>query len=210
MHSNRDRNEVAGAADVVATAIDILSRPVQGTHRAINDVVFGVLGRSAAPVRILNEGIADLVYEAVRGGGVAAAEAVTAVSRLLPEDRVSHAVTSTAAGSVVVGAVNGLLGDRLAAEGNDLTVELGPHHERRIVGNDTAMLTTAYPKATGHVAVLVHGLGRPSRPGTTATTGGAVTARRWPRTASARSVCGTTRAPGSRTTGRHWPASSTS
>ncbi|MBY6684132.1 alpha/beta hydrolase [Rhodococcus sp. BP-149] len=159
MHSNRDRNEVAGAADVVATAIDILSRPVQGTHRAINDVVFGVLGRSAAPVRILNEGIADLVYEAVRGGGVAAAEAVTAVSRLLPEDRVSHAVTSTAAGSVVVGAVNGLLGDRLAAEGNDLTVELGPHHERRIVGNDTAMLTTAYPKATGHVAVLVHGLG---------------------------------------------------
>lgn len=159
MHSTDGRNEVAGAADVVATAIDILSGPVQGTHRAVNSVVFGILGPPAAPVRVLNEGISDLVYSMVRGGGAAAAMAVSAGSRLLPPETVSHAVTSSAAGSVIVGAVNGLLGDRLVAEGNDLAVDLGPHHQRRVVGNDTAMLTTAFPQATGHIAVLVHGLG---------------------------------------------------
>lgn len=159
MHSNRDRNEVAGAAEVVASAVDIISRPVQGTHRAVNDIVFGILGKPAAPARVMNEVISDAVYSMVRGGGDAVAAAVSAGSRMLPQDTVSHAVTSSAAGSVIVGAVNGLLGDRLVEQGNDLAVELGPHHQRRVVVNDTAMLTTAFPMATGHIAVLIHGLG---------------------------------------------------
>ncbi|MBY6351824.1 lipase family alpha/beta hydrolase [Rhodococcoides corynebacterioides] len=163
MHSNRPRvrrrNEVAGAATVLASAVDILSRPVQGTHRAVNDVVFGVLGRPAAPIRAVNDGIADAVYAAVRGGSAAIAKAVATGSELLPDETVSHAVTSSATGSVLVGAVNGLLGDRLVAEANDLAVELGPHHRRRVVANETAELTTAFPFATGHLAILVHGLG---------------------------------------------------
>ncbi|MGB7362727.1 MAG: alpha/beta fold hydrolase [Rhodococcus sp. (in: high G+C Gram-positive bacteria)] len=159
MHSNDRRNEIAAAADVVASAVDIVSRPIQATHRAVNDLVFGVLGKPAAPIRAVNDGVATVVYHAVRGGGSAAAKIVSAGSTLLPPEAVSHAVTKSATGSVVVGAVNGLLGDRLVAEGNDLAVELGPHHQRRVVGNDTAMLTTAFPQATGHIAVLIHGLG---------------------------------------------------
>lgn len=150
---------MAGAADVVASAITEISRPVQGTHRAINGIVFGILGPPAAPVRVANEVISDAVYAIVRGGGRVAAKAVAAGSTLLPPEAVSHAVTSSAPGSVLVGAVNGLLGDRLVAEGNDLAVELGPHHQRRVVANDTAVLTAAFPMATGHIAVLVHGLG---------------------------------------------------
>lgn len=153
------RNEVRGAAAVLSEAVDVLSRPVQGTHRAISDTVFGVLGAPAAPVRVAHDAISALSYSSVRGAGKLVAGVVGAGSDALHPDRVSHAVTRTAAGSVVVGAVNGLLGDRLVASGNDLAVEMGPHHRRRVVGNDTAVLTAAYPRASGHLAVLVHGLG---------------------------------------------------
>ncbi|GAB2913694.1 permease [Rhodococcus aerolatus] len=148
-----------GAADVLAGAVDVLSRPVQGTHRAISDTVFGLLGAPAAPVRALHDTISAVTYSSVRGTTRLLADAVGAGSDALPPERVAHAVTRSATGSVLVGAVNGLLGDRLVAEGNDLAVEMGPHHRRRVVGNDTALLTAAYPAATGHLAVLVHGLG---------------------------------------------------
>ncbi len=153
------RDEVAAAADLGAHLVDVLGRGAQETHRLVARRVFRALGPVAAPVRVVHDVIADASHGGVRVGARTAARVVGAGSALLPAARTSHAVTSTAAGSVVVGAVNGLLGDRLAADGNHLAVQLGPHHQRRVVGTDTALLTLAHPEPTGHVAVFVHGLG---------------------------------------------------
>lgn len=153
------RNEVSATAQLLAHAVDVLSGPVQGTHRAIAGTIFRVLGPIAAPVRVVHNAISDASYLGVRVGAHAAADLVDGVSEALPPERVSHAVTSTAAGSVIIGAVNGLLGDQLVTDGNQLAVEFGPHHQRKIVGNETALLAQAHPTATGHVVVFVHGLG---------------------------------------------------
>lgn len=155
----RRRDEVAAAADLGAHLVDVLSRPAQGTHRMVAAHVFRVLGPVAAPVRVVHDAIADLSYGGVRTGARAVARAVGAGSALLPPERTSHAVTAHAAGSVVVGAVNGLFGDQLRHDGNHLAVQLGPHHQRRVVGSETALLARAHPEPTGHVVVFVHGLG---------------------------------------------------
>ena len=154
-----ERNEVGAAAQLLAHLVDVLSGPVQGTHRAIAGTVFRILGRAAVPVKVVHNAISDVSYGGVRVGVHAAADLVGGVSQTLPPERVSHAVTATAAGSVLVGAVNGLLGDALVTEGNQLAVEFGPHHQRKIVGNETALLAQAHPAATDHVVVFVHGLG---------------------------------------------------
>ncbi|WP_127782917.1 alpha/beta hydrolase [Rhodococcus sp. X156] len=153
------RNEVGATAQLLAHAVDVLSRPVQGTHRTIANTVFAAVGPFGLPAWLMHNSIAALTYAGVRAGARATAGIVTAVSDQLPAERVSHVVTGTAAGSVLVGAVNGLLGDQLLADGNHLAVELGPHHQRKVVGLDTALLTASYTTATGHLAVFVHGLG---------------------------------------------------
>lgn len=153
------RNEVAATAELGAHLVDVLSRPAQDTHRLVARRVFRVLGPIAGPVRLVHDAIADASYAGVRSGARAVARAVGAGSVLLAPERTAHAVTSTAAGSVLVGAVNGLLGERLHTDGNHLAVQLGPHHQRRVVGADTALLALAHPEPTGHVVVFVHGLG---------------------------------------------------
>ena len=155
----RRRDEVAAAAELGAHLVDVLSRPAQDTHRLVARRIFRALGPVAAPVRVVHDVIADVSYVGVRTGARVVARAVGAGSALLPPERTAHAVTSTAAGSVIVGAVNGLLGDRLLADGNHLAVQLGPHHQRRVVGAETALLARAHPEPTGHVVVFVHGLG---------------------------------------------------
>lgn len=107
----------------------------------------------------MDNAISDVSYAGVRVGVHAATDLVDGVSETLPPERISHAVTATAAGSVLVGAVNGLLGDELVTDGNHLAVEFASHHQRKIVGNETALLAQAPPGATGHVVVFVHGLG---------------------------------------------------
>src|SRR4051795_3972883 len=85
--SRLDRNEVRGAAGVASEAVDIVSRPVQGTHEAISGTVFGVLrrvglGAASRPVQVMHDGISTSVYAAVRsisrvaGHGIGAAAAL--------------------------------------------------------------------------------------------------------------------------------------
>ena len=155
----RRRDELAAAAELGAYLVDVLSRPAEGTQRVIAGHVFGALGRVASPVRRVHDALAGASYAGVRAGARAVARVVGAGSSLLAPERTAHAVTSTAAGSVVVGAVNGLFGDHLFAEGNHLAVHLGPHHQRKVVGAETALLALAHPDPARHVVVFVHGLG---------------------------------------------------
>ncbi|MFC5141633.1 esterase/lipase family protein [Actinomycetospora rhizophila] len=126
--SRPDRNEVRGAAGVASEAVDIVSRPVQGTHEAIAGTVFGALrrvglGPASKPVQVVHDGITTGVYAAVRGisglagRGVGAAAALARPGEWRP-------ITGTPTGAVLTGAVNGLVGDHMVALDNDLAVPM--------------------------------------------------------------------------------------
>ena len=126
--SRPDRNEVRGAAGVASEAVDIVSRPVQGTHEAIAGTVFGALrrvglGPASKPVQVVHDGITSGVYAAVRGISHAAGRGVGAAAALArPGDW--RPITSTPTGAVLTGAVNGLVGDHMVALDNDLAVPM--------------------------------------------------------------------------------------
>lgn len=126
--SRPDRNEVRGAAGVASEAVDIVSRPVQGTHEAIAGTVFGALrrvglGPASKPVQVVHDGITSGVYAAVRGISHAAGRGVGAAAALArPGDW--RPITGTPTGAVLTGAVNGLVGDHMVALDNDLAVPM--------------------------------------------------------------------------------------
>lgn len=124
----RDRNEVRGAAGVASEAVDIVSRPVQGTHDAIASTVFGALrkvglGPASKPVQVMHDGISSGVYAAVRGVSHLAGRAIGAAAALArPGDW--RPITGSPTGAVLTGAVNGLVGDHMVALDNDLAVPM--------------------------------------------------------------------------------------
>lgn len=174
------RNEVRGAAGVASQAVDIVSRPVEGTHRAISDTVFAALrtvglGPASRPVQLAHDGIAGGVYAAVRGIGHAAGTAVGMAAELYrtTSGRTEWTpITSRPAGAVVTGAVNGLVGDHLVALSNDLAVPMalytstvdaqGETRHAALPMDTEAIRTTVadHPERDlGHVVLFVHGLG---------------------------------------------------
>jgi len=121
------REEIGASAALGAHLVDVASRPAQGIHRVIADRIFGVLGPVAEPVRVVHDAIAGGSYGAVRVGARCSAQMVGLVAGALPFPRDGAAVTATAWGSVAVGAVNGLFGDQMYAEGSHLAVPLAVH-----------------------------------------------------------------------------------
>lgn len=175
------RNEVRGAAGVASEAVDIVSRPVEGTHRAISDTVFGALrklglGPASRPVQVVHDGIAGGVYTAVRGIGHAAGTGAGIAAELYrtASGRTEWTpITSRPAGAVLTGAVNGLVGDHMVALQNDLAVPMAlftstvddegeaRHAELPVADTDAIRDTVAdHPERDlGHVVLFVHGLG---------------------------------------------------
>jgi len=113
---------------LTATELAGLSRGIGDVHFAISGRVFRALGPPALPVRLMHDTIARGTYAAVSGG-------LWAGARALPLD----------APPAVLGALNGLIGDELHAQGSPLAF---PMTAERI----------GEPR-TPDVVVFVHGLG---------------------------------------------------
>lgn len=150
------RDELGGAAKAVAQAIGFIARPGERTHKLIADSVFGMLGPIASPVRLGHDAIAAMTYGAVRGTALLVGEAVAATSVL---GRPRMPFDGSVSGSGVVAAVNGLLGDRLAAQANGLDLGMSLRHAGRDLPVRAADLRAAYPGASPHLVLLVPGLG---------------------------------------------------
>src|SRR3954452_17130019 len=122
--------------------LSTLPRGIGDIHGAVAARAFGALGPSATPARLLHDAISRSVYEGLRGGLWLGAHAVgaAAVSRA-PDTPLSE----TPRGAMVVAALNGFYGDRLAAEGSPLAIPL----QVRRVGS----------AITPHIVVFLHGLG---------------------------------------------------
>ncbi|HET7689618.1 MAG TPA: alpha/beta hydrolase [Nocardioidaceae bacterium] len=126
---------------------EVLLHTVRDTHEAIAKRVFGILGPAAAVPRVVHDGIAGSVYAGLGAGLAAGSFALKAAGAGGP--RLAPSVQS---------AIAGVIGDRLRDEDHPMHFEMAVRMRGEDVSADRAALTAAYPRATGRVAVFLHGL----------------------------------------------------
>jgi len=134
---------------VLSAARDIHGSVAGRVHRVIDRVAGGPTVSHRA-----HDGIAGAVYGGVGLGLRVAARGLRAADRL----GVGAPIEASPRGRFVVSAVNGLIGDRLVADGSPLAIEMGVRHGGRDLSVDGPSLAAAYPDASDALVVFVHGL----------------------------------------------------
>lgn len=151
-HRERDPYHLRGFSQLALDATLGLTDLVEAMHGDIARPTS--LVRRAPPARA--PGLSGLVYRGVRwiarrvGGGLDATFATLAP--LLAEPG------SSPRREAIVAALNGVLGDHLAATSNPLAIPFELRSEGRALPQDAVALAQAVPEAKGRVVVLVHGL----------------------------------------------------
>ncbi len=126
-------------------------------HESIAGRVFGALGPPAAPAREIHDRVSAGAYAAARtltGALVRGGTAAASLAR--PADAPS--LHEAPRGNLVVGAINGMWGDRLHREGSALDTPMAVRVRGRDVPLDAGSLRRAFPQATPRMAVFIHGL----------------------------------------------------
>jgi len=140
-----------GAVRLATEATLGLSDVVEAMHGRIARLP----GLGARPADERTRGITGLVYMAVRGitrvSGAAAETLVGAFATQLEPDATSPRRDAWLA------ALNGVLGDHLAATGNPLATEMGFHADGQAVEADRVALAAAFGQVDG-LLLTVHGL----------------------------------------------------
>jgi len=155
---DRPRNELRGAARLLGEAVGLIARPIERTQRHVVERITTSLGPVGEPVRRGHDAIASLSYRAVGITSTLVGEAVATAASVAGRPR-DPLLDRSPVGSGVVAAINGLLGDRLAASSNDLEIGLTLRHHDADLPVRTDALRSAYPRAGDHLVLLVPGLG---------------------------------------------------
>lgn len=143
---------------------------VRGLHRLANDATLGVVGiveamhhtilRIAPPVGAApagrTRGITGLVYRSIGGVTRLVGAGVDAVLAQMPA--ASGEAPASPARDAALAALNGVLGDHLAATANPLALPMRVLYRATSLEPDRDALAAALPAATPHVVLLVHGL----------------------------------------------------
>jgi hypothetical protein len=144
--------DLRGVARLAADATAGLTDLVEAMHERIARVPF--VGRASPDGRV--GGISGLVYRSVRGVTRGVGGGVDALLGLL--SRALPASDTTPEREAIVAALNGVLGDHLAATGNPLAIAMTLRHAGRPLAPDREPLADAVPDATARLVVLLHGL----------------------------------------------------
>jgi hypothetical protein len=145
---------------LAGTALAEIAELAQGVHQAVAERLFTLAGAPAEPIRLMHDGIAALAYGSARLG---VRYLPPAAGRLAGgfRDPAAGSVHDHPAGRFVVGAVSGLLGDRMAHEQEALAplmrMRLHGGPLRRVPAN-LAADARGHGDATGRLAVFIHGL----------------------------------------------------
>lgn len=149
--------EIRSLAEIGARSTARPALVARDVHVAVSERVFGMLGVLGAPVRVVHDRISKASYRTI---GAALRAPIAAGGRALARSASpgARALGDSTGGSLALGAVNGVGGDRLAREHPDLALELTIRRRGRDVATDARGLARAFPDATGRLAVFVHGL----------------------------------------------------
>jgi pimeloyl-ACP methyl ester carboxylesterase len=123
-------------------------------HQAIATRAFRASGPGALPARALHDAISAGVYGGIGG----AARLVGVVAQAGVAGGNPRALSTSPRGALVVGVLNGLVGDRLEQEGSDLHEPMSVRLHGLPVELELETLADAFPAATPRLAVFLHGL----------------------------------------------------
>jgi pimeloyl-ACP methyl ester carboxylesterase len=150
-------SEARAIARLVAEGLGEGSRFVERTHAGIAERVFRH-APAPPPVRLAHDGIARAVYGGVRGGLRGAGFAATALAMRGALDDATP-LDCDPRGSVILGVLNGLWGDRIAERYPELALGMEVRRHGQPVALDAEGVRSGFPDATSRIAVFVHGLG---------------------------------------------------
>ena len=143
-----------------ALAFDELRRfpgAIREMHLGIAQRAFDGVGPAAIPVKLLHDALSSRAYAAVGAGASTLGRAADgALERRGVGER--RALSSTGPGSALIGALDGLIGDRLRDEGSELHQPASVRRGGARVELDSSSLAAAFPRAAPRLAVFVHGL----------------------------------------------------
>jgi pimeloyl-ACP methyl ester carboxylesterase len=151
------RTDIEAIGELAGEALTAGGGLIKEMHEGIASRPFDTLGPSAAPVRAIHDGVAHAVYGGVRGVLRAASRGTAAVLALQAGDA-GPPLAATPAGSVTLGALNGLYGNHIARRGNRLALEMEIRRGGEAVPITPEGLTGGFPDATSRIVVFVHGL----------------------------------------------------
>jgi hypothetical protein len=148
-------SDLRGATRLASDATLALTSLVEAMHARIASV-------PGLPGPAQTRGIPGLVYRSVRGvtrlvGG--GADAVLALlTSLLTDVADGASAMPSREREAVLSALNGVIGDHLAATSNPLALTMALRHQGHALPLERPALQAALPQATGRVLVLLHGL----------------------------------------------------
>lgn len=155
MHSAEDASrEYAAAIELLGDAATGIAGTVERMHHAIAKRPFGLLGKPAEPAQKLHDSISHLVYTSVRAGFTVGGAVASTAAEIAGSSRPAGSLLDTPVGRTAAGIVNGAFGERRDTGLPPMTVR----QDGAVVPVETEALRQAYPDATGHIVVFLHGL----------------------------------------------------
>jgi pimeloyl-ACP methyl ester carboxylesterase len=149
------KDELRGWARLIAAVADqVVVRAVHDMHRAISDGAFRWVGPPGRPVQAVHDAVTDGVYGAVSTAIRGAGELGALAADHLGTDGQPPSRAALKARAIA----HGVVGDELMAHAPELDLEVTLRHAGSEVALDAAGLEAAYPAASSHPAVFVHGL----------------------------------------------------
>jgi triacylglycerol lipase len=153
-----------GVGYLVAIATERLTAPVEGMHREIVGRWFTIAGPKGEPARRAVDGLTASIYQTIRLGGTVAGMAISIGAELAEGRNSLRPVWETPRGKYVQSIMNGFWGDRFDEDRSPFRIELGLRDPvgRRVPATPKS-LSQAFPRPSGRLAVMVHGLGENER-----------------------------------------------
>ena len=132
---------------------------VAGISEEVHQNVWRTLGLAGGEPAGRTGGVTGLVYKSVRGVTQVVAGSIDAVlGRLVPLlEAVTPERPSSNEREAVLAALNGVMGDQLAATGNPLATPMTLRHQGRVLTAEQ-LKTLAPPAVNGKLLLLIHGL----------------------------------------------------
>lgn len=161
--------EIRDGGALLGTALGEIAELARDVHKALARRVFGRLGASATPVRLLHDAISATAY----GGSRLGVQVLPTLAGAMLAERAAPYAQScydSPRGHVAMSALSGVWGDRLAEHRPALAPVLAVRtHGGRLrhvpanVVHDLKDATTGNDTATSKIVLFVHGLGESER-----------------------------------------------
>jgi len=151
------RNEVRALSAFAFDELRGFPGSIRDMHLGIAQRSFRSVGPFGRPVQVIHDALSRRAYDAIGSGTAALGRAADAAmeSRGIGQD---FLLSTTRRGSALIGALNGLSGDRLERSRSELHEPASVRVDGEAVALDTDSLRAAFPDATPRLVVFLHGL----------------------------------------------------